>query len=712
MSAAGGWRHVLAKSAKRPGTLLLICAVWTVIFALLAGPISLAPLELAELSLQDTIVRHGLKTATPDDMVFLAVDEASLDLSQLEPGEIEASPALMLMAEEFPWSRAVYAEVMEKVLGAGAKVLVLDVHFPLPGEGDEILREALREHRDRVVIASVFDDSESAGGPVASQFRPPHPSVVPDNAGTLAGYANFWPGPDRVVRAVHFRVSEADFLGDTRLARKQARGRKADHPGERRESLGALALRKAGDHRDLPVAGLMRFAEPGSFPVYPLYQIFVPELWQANFRDGEVLRDKIVLLGPLASRFRDFFRTPVGTLPGPEIHLHAMAAAQAGAFYRRAGVGAVVLTCVAMGALAFAVTYLLRRPLRALAVLGLALVGFAAGALAVYNYADIMPGLLYPAGVLVFAGLTCFAYDFSLERREKARVRRSLERYVSRDVVRELIDNDSTLLAQLGGTRKEVSVLFSDVRGFTALSETADPEVLVAQLNEYLGEMVGIVFRHDGTLDKFVGDAVMAVWGTVVSGGVTEDCRRAVRSALDMLATAEQMRRRWLSESRAQLRLGIGINQGSAVFGNVGSEEKMEPTVIGDAVNLASRLEGLTKQYAVPLILSESAARRVRGEFPLRTIDTVRVKGRHAPVTVYTIPLDGESKPVQPDWLGRHEQAWGAYRTGDFAGARALFAEILVEGDAAMAEMLRRCREYETNPPGPGWEAVVTLESK
>jgi len=234
----------------------------------------------------------------------------------------------------------------------------------------------------------------------------------------------------------------------------------------------------------------------------------------------------------------------------------------------------------------------------------------------------------------------------------------------------------------------------------------------VAQLNEYLGEMVGIVFRHDGTLDKFVGDAVMAVWGTVVSGGVTEDCRRAVRSALDMLATAEQMRRRWLAESRAQLRLGIGINQGSAVFGNVGSEEKMEPTVIGDAVNLASRLEGLTKQYAVPLILSESAARRVRGEFPLRTIDTVRVKGRHAPVTVYTIPLDGESKPVQPDWLGRHEQAWGAYRTGDFAGARALFAEILVEGDAAMAEMLRRCREYETNPPGPGWEAVVTLESK
>jgi adenylate cyclase len=674
--------------------------------------VALAPLELVELSMQDAVVRHGVKNATPDNMVFLAVDEASLDLSQLEPDEIAASPALKLMAQEFPWSRAVYAEVIEKVLGAGARVLVLDVHFPLPGDGDGKLQAALRKHRDRVVIASVFEDTDSAAGPVASQFRPPHESVVPGNAGTMAGYANFWPDPDRVVRAVHFRVAEADLLGDTRLARQQARGRKADHAGERRDSLGALALRKAGQQQELPQAGLMRFAEPGSFPVYPLYQIFAPELWQANFRGGDVLRDKIVLLGPLASRFRDFFRTPVGTLPGPEIHLHAMAAAQACAFYRRAGVWAVVATCVAMGLLAFVVTYLLRRPLWALAVLALALGGYAAGAFAVYNFADIMPGLLYPAGTLVLAGLTCFAYDFSLERREKARVRRSLERYVSRDVVRELLDNDSELLSQLGGARKEVSVLFSDLRGFTALSETADPETLVAQLNEYFGQMVGVVFRRHGTLDKFVGDAVMAVWGTVVSGGVTEDCRRAVQAALDMLSAAELMRRRWLAESRAELHLGIGVNQGPAVFGNIGSEEKMEPTVIGDAVNLAARLEGLTKLYGVPLILSEAVARHVRGVFPLRTIDTVRVKGRQAPVTVYTIPLDADFKPVRPDWLEGHERAWSAYRRADFAAARALFAEVLVGGDATMAEMVRRCREHEANPPGPGWEAVVALEGK
>ncbi len=712
MSATGSWRQVLSRSAKRPGTLLLICAVWTAIFAILAGPVSLAPLELAELSLQDAVVRHGLKNATPENLVFLAVDEASLDLSQLEPEEITASPALTLMAEEFPWSRAVYAEVIEKVLGAGAKVLVLDVHFPLPGDGDDQLRGALEKHRDRVVIASVFEDTESAGGQVGSQFRPPNDSVLPPKAGALAGYANFWPEPDRVVRAAHFRVSEADFLGDTRLAREQARGRKTGHPGERRESLGALALRKAGEQRELPPAGLVRFAEPGSFPVLPLYEIFVPALWEANLRQGEVLRDKIVLLGPLASRFRDFFRTPVGTLPGPEIHLHAMAAAQAGAFYRRAAPWAVMATCIAMGVLAFAVSFLLRRPLWALGVLGLSLSGYAAVSLGIYNFAGLMPGLLYPAGTLVLAGLTCFAYDFSLERREKARVRRSLERYVSRDVVRELLDNDSTLLSQLGGTRKEVSVLFSDVRGFSALSEIEDPEEVVRQLNEYFGRMVGIVFSHQGTLDKFVGDAVMAVWGTVTSGGVTEDCRRAVQAALDMLAAAEEMRRGWARESRTELRLGIGINQGPAVFGNIGSEEKMEPTVIGDSVNLASRLEGLTKQYGVPLVLSESVALRVRGAFPLRTLDTVRVKGRSRPVTVYTVPLDAQARPCTPAWLERHEEAWAFYRRRDFSAARAGFAGVLEDGDLAAAEMLRRCRGFEVQPPGPDWEPVVTLESK
>lgn len=709
MSTARGWRQALFRSARRPWTLFVICASWTALFAILAGPVALAPLELAAHSLQDAVVRHGNKTPTPENMVFLALDEASMDLSQLEPEEIEESPALTMMAESFPWSRAVYAEIIRKLAEAGASAIVFDVHFPNPGEGDDALRLALEEHADRVVIGSVFEDSDTGTGHLLTLYRPPAASILPDEAEALVGFVNFWPDPDQVVRAAHYAVSDADFSADARC-KAQAPG--GDHLGESRESLGALGLRKAGVERKGPAAGLMRFAEPRSFATVPLYWLFVPDFWEANLRGGEVFRDKIVLMGPLASRFRDFFRTPVGTLPGPEIHLHAMAAAQAGAFYRRADPWAVMLMCVVMGSLAYVVSLRLRRPLVALGVLGLCLVGYAAAALVSYNLAGFMLNLLYPGGTLVMAGLTAFAYDFSLERRERARVRRSLERYVSRDVVRELLDRDSDLLAQLGGTRKEVCVLFSDVRGFTALSEKVAPEVLVAQLNEYLGQMVAIVFRNQGTLDKFIGDAVMAVWGTVVSDGPSGDCRRSVQAALDMLAEVEQLRRRWHEQARAELQLGIGLNHGPAVFGNIGSEEKMEPTVIGDAVNLASRLEGLTKQYGVPLILSESVALHVRGSVPLRTIDTVRVKGRSEPVTVYTVPLDPDGRPVSPEWLDRHEEAWALYRRKSFSAAREVFAGIPVDGDKTLTAMLQRCRELEANAPGPDWQPVITLGSK
>ena len=704
--------HALAKARSRSLNIALLCLLWSVVFALLAAVVPLVPLELAENALQDAVVRHGLKTAAPDDLVLLALDESSLDLTQLDPAEIAASPALRLMAQPFPWSRAVYADVIERVLGAGAKVVVLDIHFPAGGVGDDILRDALAKHARRTVIASLYEDREGEHT-MGSQFLPPSPTVLPEGSGgSLSGFANFWPEADHVVRGAHYFVSDALLLGDLDLARPQGRGRKSGHAGEKKSSLAAVALGKAGWSVGLPPSGLIRFCEPGSFPVVPLYSIFVPEMWEANLQKGVVFRDKIVLLGPQASRFHDMFRTPVGTLPGPEIHLHAIAAAAAGAFYTRAGAPTVAATCLLGGLVAWLISIVVHRPLAALAALGMALVGYALLALLLYNYADFIPGLLYPGASLALAGLTAFAYDFSLERRERARVRRSLERYVSRDVVRELLDHGSELLSQLGGTRKDVAVLFSDVRGFTALSEHADPEVLVRQLNEYLGEMVHIVFHHSGTLDKFIGDAIMAVWGTVTTDGPRGDCLRAVRAALSMLEAVETMRRKWRAEARPELRLGIGINFGHAIFGNIGSEEKMEPTVIGDAVNLASRLEGVTKKYGLSLVLSGSVAEKVRGEFPLRTVDVVRVSGRKAPVALFTIPLDADGRVAAPDWLARHEEGWGHYFAARFAEAVECFESTAAAEGGAGAAMLVRCRELLAHPPGPEWEPIVTLESK
>lgn len=705
-------RATSARSKRRGLILFLLCGLWALFWAVLSWPVRLAPLELAELSLQDAVVRYGIKTATPSDLVFLAVDEASLDLSQLEPEEIAASPALTAMAADFPWSRTVYAEIIERVLGAGAKAIVLDVHFPLRGEGDEALQEALEKHRNRAVIASLFDAAEEASGQVSTQYQPPAETLLPSGLapGAVVGFANFWPDADGVVREAHYRVSEADVLGLERLEKPQARGRKSGHIGQELDSLATAALRKAGERSEHPDTAYFRFCEPGSFAVVPLWEIFVPDLWKANLQDGAVFRDKIVMLGPLAARFRDFFRTPVGTLPGPEIHLHAIAAARAESFYLRAAPWVVALTCLCAGLLAYAASMLVRRPLGALGILALLVAGYAVCSLLVYNVFDFLPGILYPCLTLITAGLTAFAYDFSLERREKARVRRSLERYVSRDVVKELLDSESDVLAQLGGSRKDVAVLFSDLRGFTSLAENADPGGLVANLNEYLAAMVEVVFRHRGTLDKFVGDAVMAVWGTVNSAGARQDASRALQTALDMLAAVARMRDEWLARGAPELRLGIGVHYGPAIFGNIGSELKMEPTVIGDTVNLASRLESLTKRYGLELLVSETVVEAAGDAFAFRTVDTVRVAGRSKPVTVFTVaPREAASA-----WLARYEEAWRHYCNRAFGEAVTCFEACAAAGlnDACLTQMISRCRDFAANPPPADWEPVVQMDGK
>lgn len=698
-------------SARRPAVLLGICGFWAAVFLLLTGlPMlgwRLAPLERAQLGAQDFILRHGRRAPAPPEFVFLTLDESSLDgLTQFDPEEIAASPALSMMAEGFPWSRAVYGHLVERLLGAGAKVVVFDILLPSDGKGDEEFRAVLGRHPGRVVLASEYDESELGAGKEGGKYVAPSPSVLPSAPEDLVGFANFWPDGDGVVRSATYRLEGADPLGDRR-----ADGAKV--------SLGALALKKAGFGQAPPAEALMRFcAVPSAgedpFPQAPIWSVFDPKAWSSDLKNGEIFRGKIVVVGGLAERFRDKQRTPLGLRPGPELHLHAMAAAMTGSYVRRASVPEVMVACVAMASLAFLASWRIRRPLLVLAAVAAAMAGYFALALVASSYWGVLLGVLCPMATLACAGLTAFAYDFALERRARARTRRSLERYVSRDVVRELLDHENELFEQLGGARKDVAVMFTDLRGFTGLAEKADPARLVADLNEYLAAMVDIVFRNGGTVDKFIGDAVMAAWGTVVSAGAREDCTRAVQAAIDMLAAVAGLRRAWVSRGAPDLRLGIGMHYGPAIFGNIGSDLKMEPTVIGDTVNLASRLEGLTKRYGLPLLVSEAVAERADGAFPFMTVDAVRVAGRQAAVKIYTVPVDGEGRLFRPAWLQVHEDAWAHYRERRFGRADASFAEAVAGGaDYPNIQRMRaRCAELEAVPPGDDWDPVSVMESK
>jgi adenylate cyclase len=306
--------------------------------------------------------------------------------------------------------------------------------------------------------------------------------------------------------------------------------------------------------------------------------------------------------------------------------------------------------------------------------------------------------------------------DYLLEQIERSRTRKTLERYVSKNVVPELLDNPATFFNTLGGVRKNVAILFSDIRGFTTMTEKTDSEqALVLQLNEYLQEMVRQVFKYDGTLDKFIGDAVMAVWGNILAKSPERNACNAVATALAMKRSLAALNADWKKRGIQELSIGIGINHGDCIVGNLGSAEKMDLTVIGDTVNLASRLEGLTKKFELDLLLGETVAPLVRGQFVLRTIAFVQAKGKTKPIEVFTVI--GERGSVDPQieaWLARYEEAVKLYRARQFAEALKIFQECLgtQPDDHMCATYASDCEALIQSPPDESWDAVLVMTEK
>ena len=252
--------------------------------------------------------------------------------------------------------------------------------------------------------------------------------------------------------------------------------------------------------------------------------------------------------------------------------------------------------------------------------------------------------------------------------------------------------------------------------GFTTLTESADPEALVKQLNEYLSRMTAAVFENGGTLDKFIGDAVMAVWGNVRSLGLAEDAKCATRAALVMRRELQKLNEKWQGEGIAPFKIGIGLNQGEVLVGNIGSQEKMDPTVIGDSVNLASRLEGLTRTYAVDILVGPTAADLIRDSFDLRSVALVQVKGKTRPVEIFAL-VGAKNDPGDREFLQRletYEAGIRKFRERDFTQARILLSQFLeFYPDDALARMyLERTLEYEEKPPDEAWNAVEIFQKK
>ena len=349
--------------------------------------------------------------------------------------------------------------------------------------------------------------------------------------------------------------------------------------------------------------------------------------------DPLLFKNKIVFIGLTASGLVDSFQTPFGegTMPGIQLHASVADSLMSDLFMRVAptwsAVSAALGLAVLVGLMSAALPFSWAAggtAAMAAAWTGAALYAFAGG----LSVAMAQP--LLAMAIALFGGT---AYRYFIEDAEKRKVSRLFGRYVSRDVYEQLMANPG--LAELGGRRREMTVLFSDIRGFTSITEKGDPDELVAQLNEYFTRMVEIVFAHGGTVDKFVGDMVMALFGAPVDDDEHGD--HAVAAAVDMVAALAELNTRWAAEGRVALDIGIGINSGDMIAGNIGSSAIMSYTVIGDNVNLGSRLESLNKDYRSRIIISEATRTRLKKSYEIRPLGGVVVKGKTRPVEIFEV---------------------------------------------------------------------------
>ncbi|HVF71898.1 MAG TPA: adenylate/guanylate cyclase domain-containing protein, partial [Chthoniobacterales bacterium] len=657
---------------------------------------------------QDYVQRQGRKAKTHPEFVFLGIDQTTLELPPFLPEELANNRALQLMTEKpFPWSREVWAILLDRLFAAGARAVMFDLVFNPPNEGDAIFRQALDRYRDRVVLGANFDLSrDMPQGVVPNSDLIPGEPLKDDRVGYIVFFSD---AIDGKVRSVVYTIT------DRLLARLPS------HKSEEVfHSLAARMLAKLGHAADVPGdfrGHKFRFSENDAYRPVPLYEVFDEKLWHANYGDGAFFKDKVIVLGASSQVAHDFFPTPMSPLtPGPVLHLQALGAALDHDFLYPTSEPTNLALVGAAGVLAWLLIAFVRRPLVCLVALAALAAAYLGLGRLMYDRAGVLIVVVPVLAAFLTAGIVSLGFEFVLERMEKVRTRRTLERYVSKNLVREILENPDSFYSSLRGVRIPATILFSDIVGFTAQTETADPEKLVGQLNEYLSRMTAVVFENNGTLDKFIGDGIMAVWGNVSSRGVAEDAKACARAAVAMRRELGELNRIWAADGTPAFQIGVGINHGDVLGGNIGSQEKADPTVIGDAVNLASRLEGLTRTYGVDIMVGGRAAELIRDEFVLRSVALVQVKGKTQPVEAFSL-IGAKNDSSNQEFLKHletYESGFRKFRERDFAGAKVLFSRFLefYPHDVLARMYHERSAEYEAQQPEADWNAVEVFQKK
>jgi adenylate cyclase len=641
------------------------------LFTTMTGGVGPNPFQIIELKTYDWRLTHTARPETArQDIALVEIDELSLRSLQKNAGM-------------WPWPRAVHSMLVDYLARAPAKVVAYDVNFAEAdtrrgfdfgdatwsgADSDNALVDSVKAAGNVILLADATFEGEPLDAPPAWDSRftsdapglperrlifPPFAALT--QAASGLGHDLFVLDADGPLRhAVPFVRSSARALPLLGVA---AALRAADLDTADVRVEGGL-LRLGG--RAMPLSwravrsqtgvqryvwSLIDFRGPALLDdlkhrPYPSYSFFELERSEEQILAGvkpdvdpSVFRGKVIFVGVTAAGLHDVFETPFAGAKMPGVQVHAAVADDvlSNRFMRPAS-DAVRIGTVIAGALAIGIVASLMPAWWATAVTLATLSLFAWIATRQFA-AGFWLNVTQPVVAASFALFGGVAYQFFFEGREKRRMKKLFGQYVSKDVYDQLVANPA--LARLGGQRREMTVLFSDIRGFTTVSERGQPEEIVHMLNQYFTRMVDLVLLHKGTVDKFVGDMVMALFGAPLDDPQHAD--HAVQAALDMIDELQSLNAAWQTVGRPSLEIGIGISSGPMIAGNIGSEQIMSYTVIGDAVNLGSRLESLNKQFGTRIIISDRTRAQLTGQYVFRPLGDVVVKGKSEPVAIYEV---------------------------------------------------------------------------
>ena len=750
-------RRIKSTLSVRPASITVVLTLLMLVLFLMGIPI----LDIVELKTFDLrFLSRGVEKPAPE-VVLAVIDEKSVDTEG-----------------RWPWPRSKLAALIDALSREGAKAIGFDIVFSEPDENtnlkflneferqiqtlrmedgkirefmqetkrtadnDLYLANTIREAKPSVVLGYffhmseigldfrvdeqqmkvqlnrianskyplvVYQDKTMMADPFITAYAPQGNLEILSEVSRGSGYFNMIPDPDGVVRWMPMIIKCGQEIYSPLSL--QTLWHSLDRPQmmARVAAYGVEGVKVGTRFIPTDESGQMLINYLGPAKTFPHYSI--SDILARKTPAG-AFKDKIVLVGATAIGIYDLRNTPFSAVyPGVEIHATVIDNILQNRFIHKPkwtriydGLAILILGCLigfvtprlgAIKAMAFA--------------LGLLVIHYFLTQW-LFSHYRLWVNIVYPllTGVLVYTALT--VYHYITEERERKKIKGAFVQYVSGPVVEQMLKHPDKL--KLGGDKRDISVLFSDIRGFTTISEGLTPEGLTHLLNEYLTAMTDVVFKYDGTLDKYMGDAVMAFYGAPLDQ--PDHPFRACNTALDWMEELGKLNVKWGQEGKKPLDIGVGINTGPMMVGNMGSNQRFDYTVMGDNVNLGSRLEGANKNYQTNIIISEFTYERVKDQFVCMELDSVKVKGKTLPVRIFQLVGKNDLPPLRKEAVRQFHRGLELYKQQKWDEAMEVFSAVTAmdKGVKPANLYIERCMDLKESPPGPQWDGVFVMKTK